>query len=220
MGSASASAPCGPRSARFFSRLFGRRNRIVISGDRPRRPVRARRFGGTKQLVALSGTPLAQHAVDALASAGVDEVVVVTGHDADAVERALDAPSAGPLRSEPGSRVRPVLVARRRSARARRRHRRRRSILLADQPGVTDAEVRALIDAFERSGGAASSGSPTRTAPARRCSRARSTRRPDTCTATSAPGRSSLRIPTGSRRSRSPSARLRTSTARRILPGE
>ena len=35
------------------------------------------RFGGTKQIVVVDGKPLAQHAIDALDSAGVDEIVVV-----------------------------------------------------------------------------------------------------------------------------------------------
>ena len=48
-----------------------------------------RRFGATKQLVTVDGKPLAQHAIDALAEAGVDELLVITGHDADAVEAAL-----------------------------------------------------------------------------------------------------------------------------------
>ena len=41
-----------------------------------------KRFGGTKQLELVRGKPLAQHAVDAASEAGVDEVVVVLGHDA------------------------------------------------------------------------------------------------------------------------------------------
>ena len=52
------------------------------------------RFGGTKQLVAVDGKPLAQHAIDALDAAGVDEIIVVTGHDAVAVGLGADAPRA------------------------------------------------------------------------------------------------------------------------------
>src|SRR6266508_4112580 len=40
------------------------------------------RFGRTKQLLELEGKPLVQYAVDAAAAAGLDEVVVVVGHDA------------------------------------------------------------------------------------------------------------------------------------------
>jgi molybdenum cofactor cytidylyltransferase len=45
-----------------------------------------RRFGpGTKQLAELDGRPLVAHAVDTAWRAGVDRVLVVVGHDADAV---------------------------------------------------------------------------------------------------------------------------------------
>ena len=82
-----------------------------------------RRFGGTKQLAALDGKPLAQHAIDALAEAGVDELLVVTGHDAEAVEAALTLPDDRPVRAEPGLPQRPVDVARGGVPRHRRRQR-------------------------------------------------------------------------------------------------
>ncbi|MEO8476073.1 MAG: nucleotidyltransferase family protein [Actinomycetota bacterium] len=106
-----------------------------------------RRFGGTKQLTQLDGKPLTQHAIDALSDAGVDELLVVTGHDADAVEAALTLPDAGRF-------VRNV------------DHRKGQStslaaafhdiaedseatvVLLGDQPGVTAEDVRALVARF------------------------------------------------------------------------
>ena len=108
------------------------------------------RFGGTKQLAEHHGKPLAQHAVDALASAGVGELVVVTGHDADAVERALRLPPQGRFVRNPDH------ASGQSSSLATGLHALADDtegavVLLADQPGVTDAEVRALIDAFERS---------------------------------------------------------------------
>ena len=108
------------------------------------------RFGGTKQLVPHQGKPLAQHAIDALASAGVDELVVVTGHDADAVERALRLPPQGRFVHNPdhASGQSSSLAA---GLHALAEDTEGAVVLLADQPGVTDAEVRALIDAFERS---------------------------------------------------------------------
>jgi molybdenum cofactor cytidylyltransferase len=107
------------------------------------------RFGGTKQLAVLDGKPLVQHAIDALASAGVDEVIVVTGHDADAVERALRLPPQGHVvrnadhRTGQASSIAAGLHAVDGRSEAA-------VVLLADQPGVTDAEVRALVDAFAR----------------------------------------------------------------------
>ena len=52
----------------------------------------ARRYGSTKQLAELAGKPLAQHAIDAAHDAGLGEIVVVLGHDARAVARAIDLP--------------------------------------------------------------------------------------------------------------------------------
>jgi molybdenum cofactor cytidylyltransferase len=105
------------------------------------------RFGGTKQLALLDGTPLVGHAVDALRGV-VDEIVVVTGHDAEAVEavlpgdvrivrnpdhRAGQATSLGAALHALGEDSEATVV------------------LLADQPGVTNADVRALVDGFLRS---------------------------------------------------------------------
>lgn len=108
------------------------------------------RFGGTKQLALLDGKPLAQHAVDALAAAGVGELVVVTGHDAEAVEDGLRLPPQGRFVHNPdhatgqASSLAAALHALAEGSEAA-------VILLADQPGVTDAEVRALLDAFASS---------------------------------------------------------------------
>jgi molybdenum cofactor cytidylyltransferase len=49
----------------------------------------SRRFGSPKLLASLAGRPVLQHALDALASAGLDEVVVVLGDEAPAVERSI-----------------------------------------------------------------------------------------------------------------------------------
>jgi molybdenum cofactor cytidylyltransferase len=109
----------------------------------------SRRFGATKQVVLHRGRPLAQHAVDALAAAGLGEVVVVTGHDADTVERALTLPPQGRFVRNPDH------ATGQSSSLAAGLHdladdSEGTVVLLADQPGVTDAEVRALIEAFER----------------------------------------------------------------------
>ncbi len=104
------------------------------------------RFGGTKQISRVRGKPLAQHAIDAATEAGVDEVVVVLGHDAERVREALrlgtarwvvnpayatgmaSSLSAGLAHADPGSEG--------------------AVILLADQPGITAQHVRALLEAF------------------------------------------------------------------------
>ena len=107
------------------------------------------RFGGTKQLVVLSGKPLAQHAVDALAAAGVDEILVVTGHDAQAVEAAIALPAQGRFVRNPGFRDGQA------TSLAAAFHEvddasEATVVLMADQPGVTAAVVDALIAGFRR----------------------------------------------------------------------
>jgi len=48
------------------------------------------RFGGGKLLASLEGRPVLQHVLDRLAEAGIKDVVVVLGDDADAIEGAID----------------------------------------------------------------------------------------------------------------------------------
>ena len=105
------------------------------------------RFGGTKQLVELRGKPLAQHAVDAATAAGVDEIVVVIGHDADLVRSALHLPVVGSFVVNPtyasgmAGSIAAGLGGLDSSIEAA-------IVLPADQPGVTAQHLRALIDAF------------------------------------------------------------------------
>jgi len=106
------------------------------------------RFGGTKQLARAQGEPLVLHAVDALREGGADEILVVTGHDADAVEAVLP----GDVRSvrNPDHRAGQAtsLAA---ALHATGEDSEGAVILLADQPGVTADEVRQLIGAFRAS---------------------------------------------------------------------
>ena len=106
-----------------------------------------RRFGGTKQLVTVGGKPLAQHSIDALAEAGVDEMLVVTGHDADAVERMLTLPDGGRFVRNP------VFRDGQATSLAAAFHEvdddsEASVVLMADQPGIGADDVRALIDRF------------------------------------------------------------------------
>jgi len=110
----------------------------------------SRRFGVTKQLAILRGAPLLQHAIDALAAAGVDELIVVTGHDADAVELGVELPSGARFVRNPdhalgqaSSLAAAIHDLDDRSEAA--------VVLLADQPGVDPDHLRALIDGFRTS---------------------------------------------------------------------
>jgi molybdenum cofactor cytidylyltransferase len=103
------------------------------------------RFGETKQIALLDGKPLVAYAIDALRAAEVDELLVVVGHDEDAVRAVLpdgvrtivnpayrdgQATSlAAALHDVDGSSEAVV-------------------VLLADQPGVRAGDVTALIDGF------------------------------------------------------------------------
>jgi CTP:molybdopterin cytidylyltransferase MocA/SAM-dependent methyltransferase len=103
------------------------------------------RFGGGKLLAPLAGKPLLQHVLDSIVDAGVGEVVVVLGADADEVERSITWPDATLVRNPDPARglssslavgmaavdddVDAVVV------------------LLGDQPLVRASTIRALIDA-------------------------------------------------------------------------
>jgi molybdenum cofactor cytidylyltransferase len=104
------------------------------------------RFGGTKQITELRGKPLAQYAIDAATQAGVDEIVVVLGHDAERVRTSLRFGSARWV-------VNPAYTSGMASSLAAGlAHADARSeaaiVLLADQPGITSQHVRELLDAY------------------------------------------------------------------------
>jgi CTP:molybdopterin cytidylyltransferase MocA len=107
----------------------------------------ARRFGGTKQIVDMGGKPLAQHAIDALAEAGVDELLVVTGHDADRVEAALTLPRNGRSVRNPAYHDGQAtsLAAGLHDVAADSEA---AVVLMSDQPGIGPDVVRALIERF------------------------------------------------------------------------
>jgi molybdenum cofactor cytidylyltransferase len=109
----------------------------------------SRRFGSTKQVVPLGGKPLAQHAVDALAEAGLDEIVIVTGHDAERVEAALALPPGGRFVRNPSYRDGQA------TSLASAIHELDEAseavvVLLADQPGVLAGDLRTLVERFRR----------------------------------------------------------------------
>ena len=108
------------------------------------------RFGSTKQLHEIEGRTLVQHAVDALVEAGVDEVIVVTGHDAELVEAKVVLPPAGRFVRNPEFRSGQA------SSLAAALHEVAPGsegcvILMGDQPGVSAADVSALIAGFRQS---------------------------------------------------------------------
>ena len=107
----------------------------------------ATRFGSTKQLAEVNGKPLAQHAVDALAEVGADELLVVTGHDAEMVEAALRLPAGARFVRNPDHRLgqSSSLAA---ALHALDDRSEAAIVLMADQPGVSAPDLRALIERF------------------------------------------------------------------------
>jgi molybdenum cofactor cytidylyltransferase len=107
------------------------------------------RFGRTKQIEVLRGKPLVQHAVDAATAAGVDEVVVVLGHDAPRVRDALELPERGRYvindRYAEGQATSLAV-----GLRALDEASDAVVVLLADQPGIEQRHVTALVEAFRR----------------------------------------------------------------------
>jgi molybdenum cofactor cytidylyltransferase len=109
------------------------------------------RFGSTKQLATVDDRPLVAHAVATALAAGADPVVVVVGHDAELVSAA--ARFAGPaevvVNPEHRSGQASSLVAGIRAL-AARSDVEVAVVLLADQPGVGPAAVRAVATALGR----------------------------------------------------------------------
>jgi CTP:molybdopterin cytidylyltransferase MocA len=109
-----------------------------------------RRFGGTKQLAEVRGLPLVLHAVEALRAGGCGEILVVTGHDAEAVESVLPGDVVAVRNAAYRDGQSTSLAA---GIHAVGEKSDGTVVLMADQPGVREEDVRALIDGFARTRG-------------------------------------------------------------------
>jgi CTP:molybdopterin cytidylyltransferase MocA/SAM-dependent methyltransferase len=103
------------------------------------------RFGGGKLLAPVEGRPILQHVLDRLAASGIDDVIVVLGDDAAAIEGAIDWRDERRVRNPDPSRglsssLQVGLADIRDDADAA-------MIVLGDQPLVPPRAVRALLDA-------------------------------------------------------------------------
>ncbi|MEA2613270.1 MAG: hypothetical protein QOI52_1229, partial [Chloroflexota bacterium] len=103
------------------------------------------RFGGGKLLATLEGRPVLQHVLDRLAEANLADVVVVLGNDAAAVEAAIDWRRERRVRNDDPSRglsssLRVGMEALDAAVDAA-------LIVLGDQPLVSMAAIRAVLDA-------------------------------------------------------------------------
>ncbi|MBX3070212.1 MAG: nucleotidyltransferase family protein [Thermomicrobiales bacterium] len=107
------------------------------------------RAGVTKQLLELRGKPLLQHAIDNVAASRVDTGVVVLGHDAEAVDAAIDpgdftvVVNEGYASGQASSLIAGVWALPEWCDAA--------IVVLGDQPGVDAAVIDQVIDAATRS---------------------------------------------------------------------
>jgi len=112
---------------------------------------RATRFGSPKQLARVGGRALVQRAVDAAEGGGVDVVVVVLGHVAERIERELSLPRNARIVVNPAF-AEGQSTSLRAGIRALPPEAGAAVILLADQPGVTPDDVRAVVGAHAATG--------------------------------------------------------------------
>ena len=109
------------------------------------------RLGGRpKSLLELDGTPLIRRTCIALSETGIDPVIVVLGHHADAIERAVQDLPVKRMRNPtpddgPASSLRIGLRALTADVDAV-------IVLLADQPLITATDITDLIEAFKSRG--------------------------------------------------------------------
>jgi molybdenum cofactor cytidylyltransferase len=108
---------------------------------------KATRFGSTKQLFEIGGNPLVQHAIDCATEAGLDEIVLVIGHDAARVAGAVTLPeNARAIVNERYAEGQSTSLGE--GLRALDPSSEAAVVLLGDQPGIQPAEIRGLIDRF------------------------------------------------------------------------
>jgi len=106
-----------------------------------------RRFGGDKQLASLEGRPLLQHVLDALDTAGVANPIVVLGHGAAAIRRAIDWRAADVALNPDPARGLASSVAVGWEAALDGSESEAVLFVLGDQPRLQPAVVRAVLEA-------------------------------------------------------------------------
>lgn len=111
----------------------------------------ARRMGRPKQILPLGGRPLLQHVLDAAAGSGLGEIVLVVGHEADAVAAAVRLPARARIVRNPdhaegqSTSLRSGIAAASSDAAGA-------AVLLGDQPGVGSEVIDRVLAAFAESG--------------------------------------------------------------------
>ncbi len=111
----------------------------------------ATRMGGRpKLLLPLGGRPVVRHVIDTAARAGLSPLIVVAGHRAAAVSEALSGSPAEVEVNRSFSEGLSTSLARGLGAVAGRA--RAAMILLGDEPGLTEAAIRAVVEEWRKTG--------------------------------------------------------------------
>ena len=109
---------------------------------------RSQRFGAPKQLARLAGTPLIGHVVQRVLASVVTEVVVVLGHEADAIRGVL--PADGRVRTvhnpRHGEGMSTSLIA---GIGALGQHVEGAVVVLGDEPGIEPRDIDAVVRALK-----------------------------------------------------------------------
>ena len=102
------------------------------------------RFGGSKQLAELDGKPMLEYALGAMAAAPVDRTLVVLGAGAEDVARRVDLHGAEPIVCERWEEGQSASLA---AALSELAEADAVVVTLGDQPRMTTAAIRRVIDA-------------------------------------------------------------------------
>ena len=105
-----------------------------------------RRFGSTKQLAELRGRPLLAHALEAMLAAGLERVIVVLGHDAEAIRARVDFGAAEVVIAEDWADGQAASLRRGLAAAGEADA---VVITLGDQPFITPQVIRAALDQLD-----------------------------------------------------------------------
>lgn len=126
------------------------RDRVFVSGVVLAAGA-ATRMGRAKQLLEIAGRPLVQYVVDAALASRLDEVVVVLGHEADAVRAAL-APDARVRTVSNPAFVDGQITSLRCGLAAVSPRADAAAVLLGDEPSLGSERIDAMLAAFHAAG--------------------------------------------------------------------
>jgi molybdenum cofactor cytidylyltransferase len=110
------------------------------------------RMGESKQLLPLGGKPMVRHTTEAVCAAGLDQVVVVVGARAEAVQQALDGLPVGFVLNEAWAEG--MSTSLQAGLRALRPDIQAMLVVLADQPTLSPGLLRMLVQRYLASGAA------------------------------------------------------------------